>query len=47
MWLERLGSVDENIFYGFCTVVFVIVVVIVAVIITRIRNAIPAVYVGL
>ena len=45
MWLERLGSVDENVFFGFCAVVFVVVVVIVAVVIIRLCNTIPAMYV--
>jgi len=45
MWLERLGSVDENVFFGFCAVVAVVVVVVVAVVITRLRNTSTAVYV--
>lgn len=43
MWLERLGSVDENVFFGFCAVVFVVVVVVVAVVIIRLCNTIPAI----
>ena len=44
MWLERFGNVDQNIFFGFCAVVFVVVVLIVGVVITRLRNTIPTVY---
>jgi len=44
MWLERFGSVDQNIFFGFCAVVFVVLVLIVAIVITRLRNTIPTVY---
>ena len=46
MWLERFGSVDQNIFFGFCATVFIIVVVAVAIIITRLFNTIPTVYVS-
>ena len=45
MWLERFGNVDQNIFFGFCAVVFVILVINCAIFITRIFNTLPAVYV--
>lgn len=43
MWLERFGGVDQNIFFGFCAVVFVVVVVSVVVFITRLCSTSPAI----
>lgn len=35
MWLERIGTVNQNIFFGFCAVVFVIVVLVIVIAIVR------------
>jgi hypothetical protein len=48
MWLERFGTVNQNIFFGFCAVVFVILILVITCLVVKYCRCdrSPILYVG-